>query len=151
MISIRCPLPVDTASLGARLAAHLRAGDIVALSGPLGSGKTLFTGGIASGLGVEELVTSPSFILVRQYLSGFLPLIHADVYRLCTQNEFDDLDLIDESADGVLVIEWADAVEGILPLDHLKVGFGVDPDDTRVVTFDGPEERWSEMSLEFDS
>lgn len=149
MISIRCDLPADTASLGARLSAHLRPGDVVALCGSLGSGKTLFTGGIASGLGVEELVTSPSFILVRQYLSGFLPLIHADIYRLSTQNEFDDLDLIDEAADGVLVIEWGDAVEGVLPPLHLRVGFEVDPDDTRLVTLDGPPERWTQMFGEF--
>jgi len=149
VISIRCPRAADTASLGARLAAHLRPGDVVALCGPLGSGKTLFTGGVASGLGVEEPVTSPSFILARQYTSGFLPLTHADVYRLSTRNEFEDLDLIDDAVDGVLVIEWADAIEGTLPPDHLRIDFVIGDDDSRVVTLDGPPARWREMAMEF--
>ena len=129
-----CPRPGDTADLGARLAALLRPGDVVVLSGPLGAGKTLFTSGIAAGLGVEEPVISPSFILTREYTSGFLPLIHADIYRLTTRNEFDDLDLLSQSSQGVLVIEWGDVVEPILPPDHLRVEFEVDDDEARTIT-----------------
>jgi tRNA threonylcarbamoyladenosine biosynthesis protein TsaE len=129
-----CPRPGDTADLGARLAALLRPGDVVVLSGPLGAGKTLFTSGIAAGLGVEEPVISPSFILTREYTSGFLPLIHADIYRLTTRNEFDDLDLLSQSSPGVLVIEWGDVVEPILPPDHLRVDFEVDDDEARNIT-----------------
>jgi tRNA threonylcarbamoyladenosine biosynthesis protein TsaE len=129
-----CPRPGDTADLGARLAALLRPGDVVVLSGPLGAGKTLFTSGIAAGLGVEEPVISPSFILTREYTSGFLPLIHADIYRLTTRNEFDDLDLLSQSSQGVLVIEWGDVVEPILPPDHLRVEFEVDDDEARSIT-----------------
>jgi tRNA threonylcarbamoyladenosine biosynthesis protein TsaE len=133
MTSFICPGPGDTADLGARLAALLRPGDVIALSGPLGAGKTLFTSGIAAGLAVEEPVTSPSFILSREYLSGFMPLIHADIYRLSTRNEFDDLDLLSEASQGVLVIEWGDVVEPILPLDHLRVDFTVDEAEARVI------------------
>jgi tRNA threonylcarbamoyladenosine biosynthesis protein TsaE len=129
-----CPRPGDTADLGARLAALLRPGDVVVLSGPLGAGKTLFTSGIAAGLGVEEPVISPSFILTREYSSGFLPLIHADIYRLTTRNEFDDLDLLPQSSRGVLVIEWGEVVEPILPPDHLRVDFDVDDDEARNIT-----------------
>ena len=129
-----CPRPDDTADLGARLAALLRPGDVVVLAGPLGAGKTLFTSGIAAGLGVEEPVTSPSFILTREYSSGFLPLIHADIYRLSTRNEFDDLDLLSQSSQGALVIEWGDVVEPILPPDHLRVNFEVDDDEARHIT-----------------
>lgn len=129
-----CPRPGDTADLGARLAALLRPGDVVVLSGPLGAGKTLFTSGIAAGLGVEEPVISPSFILTREYSSGFLPLIHADIYRLTTRNEFDDLDLLSQSSQGVLVIEWGDVVEPIFPPDHLRVDFEVADDEARNVT-----------------
>jgi tRNA threonylcarbamoyladenosine biosynthesis protein TsaE len=129
-----CRRPGDTADLGARLAALLRPGDVVVLSGPLGAGKTLFTSGIAAGLGVEEPVISPSFILTREYSSGFLPLIHADIYRLTTRNEFDDLDLLSQSSHGVLVIEWGDVVEPILPPDHLRVDFEVDDDEARNIT-----------------
>jgi tRNA threonylcarbamoyladenosine biosynthesis protein TsaE len=134
MTPVYCPRPGDTAHLGARLAALLRPGDVVVLSGPLGAGKTLFTSGIAAGLGVEEPVISPSFILSREYASGFLPLIHADIYRLTTRNEFDDLDLLSQSSQGVLVIEWGDVVEPILPPDHLRVDFEVDDDEARNIT-----------------
>jgi tRNA threonylcarbamoyladenosine biosynthesis protein TsaE len=133
MMSFVCPRPGDTADLGARLAALLRPGDVIVLSGPLGAGKTLFTSGVAAGLGVEEPVTSPSFILSREYASGFLPLIHADIYRLTTRNEFDDLDLLSEASEGALVIEWGDVVEPILPADHLRVNFSVDDDEIRTI------------------
>ena len=133
MMSFVCPRPGDTADLGARLAALLRPGDVIVLSGPLGAGKTLFTSGVAAGLGVEEPVTSPSFILSREYASGFLPLIHADIYRLTTRNEFDDLDLLSEASEGALVIEWGDVVEPILPADHLRVKFDVDEDEVRTI------------------
>ena len=133
MTSFICPGPGDTADLGARLAALLRPGDVIALSGPLGAGKTLFTSGIAAGLGVEEPVTSPTFILSRGYVSGFMPLIHADIYRLSTRNEFDDLDLLSEASQGVLVIEWGDVVEPILPIDHLRVDFTVDESEARII------------------
>jgi tRNA threonylcarbamoyladenosine biosynthesis protein TsaE len=79
-------------------------------------------------------VISPSFILTREYTSGFLPLIHADIYRLTTRNEFDDLDLLSQSSQGVLVIEWGDVVEPILPPDHLRVEFEVDDDEARSIT-----------------
>ena len=143
-----CPGPGDTAHLGARLAALLRPGDVVVLSGPLGAGKTLFTSGIAAGLGVEEPVISPSFILTREYSSGFLPLIHADIYRLTTRNEFDDLDLLAQSSQGVLVIEWGDVVEPILPPDHLRVDFEVNDDEARNITlvpFGGWRSRVTEL------
>lgn len=133
MITFSCPGPGDTANLAARLAALLRPGDILVLSGQLGSGKTLFAGGVAAGLGVEEAITSPSYIIVREYRSGFLPLIHADIYRLRTRNEFDDLDLIAQAADGVLVIEWGDVVEFDLPSDHLRIDIDVSPDETRSI------------------
>ncbi len=123
-IDITCPSVGDTMAVGRRLASLLQPGDVVLLAGPLGSGKTVFTAGLAEGLGVEERVTSPSFVLVRRY-RGFLTLVHADVYRLGTMAELDDLDL-DDAADGVLVVEWGNAVAGGLPADHLLVSFVVD-------------------------
>ena len=143
MITFTCPGPGDTASLAARLAALVRPGDVLILSGPLGSGKTLFVSGLAAGLGVEEPVTSPSFVLVRGYQSGFLPLIHADIYRIQTHNEFDDLDLIAQATNGVLVIEWGDVVEFYLPDDHLRIDFDVADDETRTITMT-PHGSWIE-------
>ncbi len=123
-VEVVCPEVGDTMAVGRRLAALLQPGDVVLLAGPLGSGKTVFTAGLAEGLGIDERVTSPSFVLVRRY-HGFLTLIHADVYRLGTMAELDDLDL-DDAADGVLVVEWGHAVAGGLPADHLLVIFDVD-------------------------
>lgn len=146
MIEVNCPTPEDTEALGSRIASHLRPGDVVVLAGGLGVGKTLLTRGIATGLGVEEPVVSPSFVLVRQYRSGFMPVVHADVYRLQSMNEFDDLDALGLAQDGVLVIEWGEAVEPALPPDHLRVEFEVDDDETRTLRFVG-EGEWSKRDL----
>lgn len=141
MIEVRCPTETDTRALAGRLAALFRPGDVVLLAGALGSGKTLFTGGLAAGLGVDEQVVSPSFVLVRQYHSGFMPVIHADVYRLGTLNEFDDLDVFEMAREGVLVIEWGDAVEPALPEDHLRIDFEVEDGQTRVLRL-APSGSW---------
>ncbi len=133
MIEVRCQTEDDTRAFAARLASVLRPGDTLVLVGGLGVGKTLFTGGLATGLGVEEAVVSPSFVLVRRYDSGFLPIIHVDVYRLGSLNEFDDLDVFEMSEGGVLVIEWGDAVDSALPDNHLRVEFIVEEDEARVL------------------
>lgn len=145
-MEVRCPTPEDTEALGGRLASSLRPGDIVVLAGGLGAGKTLLTRGIATGLGVDEPVVSPSFVLVREYQTGFLPVVHVDVYRLGSMNEFDDLDVLEMSQDGVLIIEWGGAVESALPKDHLRIEFDVEDDQCRVLRFVG-EGAWSERDL----
>lgn len=146
MIEVRCPEAADTQAFAGRLASALRPGDVIELAGGLGSGKTLFTGGLAAGLGVDEPVVSPSFVLVRLYRSGFMPVIHVDVYRLGSLNEFDDLDVFELARDGVLVIEWGDAVEQTLPEDHLRIEFVVEDDDTRVLRL-VPSGTWAERDL----
>lgn len=135
MNEVRCVTADETEALGSRLAASLRPGDIVLLAGGLGAGKTLFTRGLATGLGVDEPVTSPSFVLVREYRTGFIPVIHVDVYRLESVNEFEDLDVFDMAQDGVLVIEWGGAVETVLPRDHLRIEFEVGEDQVRTLRF----------------
>ncbi len=137
----------DTRAYGRRLAGLLRPGDIVVLCGRLGSGKTAFVGGIGDGLGVQEPVVSPSFILVRRYDDGFTPLIHADVYRLQTSGEFEDLDLLESSEDAILVIEWGDAVLGQLPEDHLRIDIEVQGPTERRLVFHGSG-TWEERPLE---
>lgn len=136
MIEVSCPGPEHTLALASRVAPLVRPGDVIVLAGPLGAGKTLFAGGLASGLGVEEQVVSPSFVLVRQYMSGFLPFFHADIYRLNSFNEFEDLDVIEQARDGVLVVEWGDAIEATLPADHLRVRIEVGEDDSRVISIE---------------
>lgn len=138
--------PADTLALGRRFAAVLTAGDVVLLSGRLGSGKTLFAAGIAEGLGITERITSPSFVISRIHRDGFLPLVHADVYRLGTQAEFDDLELPDDAADGVLLIEWGNTVVAGLGESHLVVRIDVEH-EVRVFTFT-PRGSWTERSLE---
>lgn len=147
MIEVFCPTADDTRSAGRKLAASLRPGDVVELAGGLGAGKTLLTSGLCEGLGVEELVVSPSFVLVRQYTSGFMPVVHVDVYRLGSLHEFEDLDVFEFAADGVLVIEWGDAVESALPEDHLRIEFIVNPDETRLLRLI-PSGDWVERDLE---
>lgn len=132
-MTVVCAEPADTARLGGRLASRLKPGDVLVLSGELGSGKTLFAGGVAMGLGVEEPVASPTFVLVRRYFSGFMPFTHADVYRLSSKNEFEDLELWGEP--GVLVVEWGDVVEDFLPADHLRVDFEITDESSRLVSF----------------
>lgn len=138
--------PADTLALGRRFAAVLTAGDVVLLSGRLGSGKTLFAAGIAEGLGITDRITSPSFVISRIHRDGFLPLVHADVYRLGTQAEFDDLELPDDAADGVLLIEWGNTVVAGLGESHLVVRIDVEH-EVRVFTF-MPQGSWTERSLE---
>lgn len=146
MISVQCATEADTETCGGRLASSLGPGDILVLIGDLGSGKTVFTRGVATGLGVDEPVLSPSFVLVREYRTGFVPVFHADVYRLGSLNEFDDLDLVAAASDGVLVIEWGSAVQGMLPTDHLKVEFEVGDDSARTLRFT-PEGSWKRRDL----
>lgn len=145
---LAAPTPDDTRAIGAALAPLLRAGDALMLTGELGAGKTTLVRGIAEGLDVEEHVASPTFTLVREY-SGRLPVAHVDVYRLDRLQDVVDLAL-DEVADGeaVLVVEWGDAIEELLPPDRLRVELTtVDPtgaDETRRVALHPLGPTWHE-------
>jgi tRNA threonylcarbamoyladenosine biosynthesis protein TsaE len=102
---ITLPTVADTRAFGRRLAAMLRAGDLIVLGGPLGAGKTALVQGIGAGLGVSGRIASPTFVIARVH-PGPLPLVHVDAYRLGSLEEVDDLDL-DVSADvAVTVVEW---------------------------------------------
>ena len=100
------PTPEVMAALGARLAAHLRAGDLVTLNGELGAGKTTLTRGLGAALGVRGAVTSPTFVLARTHPStaGGPPLMHVDAYRLSSAEELDDLD--SDFTRSIVVVEW---------------------------------------------
>ena len=134
MIEIATANPSETLALGRHLAGLLRAGDVVLLSGRLGAGKTVFAAGVGEGLGVEEQMTSPSFVLARVH-EGFFPVVHADVYRLGTSAEFEDLDLPEQARDGVLLIEWGDVVAYGVPEDHLVVRIDITGDSDRLFRF----------------
>jgi tRNA threonylcarbamoyladenosine biosynthesis protein TsaE len=111
--------PEDTMAVGEAVASLLRGGDAIALTGELGAGKTTFVWGAARALGFDGAVASPTFTLVREY-QGRVRIHHVDVYRLERVQDVLDLGLDEMVAEGgVLLVEWGDAVEGLLPDDHL--------------------------------
>ena len=111
----------ETRAFGLELGASLRKGDIVALIGDLGTGKTALTKYIAEGLGLRETITSPTFTIVQEYRQGRLPLYHFDVYRIGDPEEMYELGYEEYFyGDGVCVIEWADLIEELLP-EYTKV------------------------------
>lgn len=144
-ISITAPEQME--ALGRKLAALLRPGDVLALDGVLGTGKTLLVSGIGQALGVGVQITSPTFLVAKRYDDGLLPLVHADVYRLGSTAEFTDLELIQESADGVLAIEWGSAVRAALPEDLLTISIEATDDGVRFVTLHG-EGQWETRPLQ---
>ena len=147
MIVLEAPTAAHTRRLGRALAAMAREGDIVLLVGPLGAGKTVLAAGLAEGLGVTEPLLSPSFILARTYTDGFMPLVHADVYRVGTSGEFEDLDLLDMASTGLLVIEWGDAVAGLMPDTYLTVELSGAGAASRTVRLT-PRGPWRDRPLE---
>ncbi len=144
MITVVTKSVDDTRALGGEVAVLCMPGDVIVLAGDLGTGKTAFTQGLARGLGVEEPVTSPAFILVRSYV-GRLPLTHIDVYRLDHIQELVDLgiaELVDEG--GVTVVEWGDVVLPALPADFLEVRLAHgETDDDRQIRLRALGRSWS--------
>jgi tRNA threonylcarbamoyladenosine biosynthesis protein TsaE len=136
----------DMRDLGRRLAALLRAGDLVILAGPLGAGKTTLVQGIGAGLGVRGPVTSPTFVIARVHppLAGGGPaLVHADAYRLGSLGEVDDLDLDTDVGRAVTVVEWGTGLAEPLAEDRLEITIQPDQDgDVRTVRINGQGARW---------
>jgi tRNA threonylcarbamoyladenosine biosynthesis protein TsaE len=142
-IDIVTRTPDETRTVGAGLAELLVPGDVISLTGDLGAGKTTFVQGAARGLGVGEPVLSPTFVLVREY-RGEVPVYHLDVYRLDRLQEVIDLgfeDLLDPS--GVIFVEWGDAIDALLPDEHLRVELRTDDGDARRLSFSGRGVRWA--------
>jgi tRNA threonylcarbamoyladenosine biosynthesis protein TsaE len=145
--------PERMSELGARLAAELRAGDLVALNGALGAGKTTLTRGLGEALGVRGTVTSPTFVLARTHPrpDGGAPLLHVDAYRLGGPAELDDLDL--DFAGSIVVVEWAAGMLDGLTDDWLEIGIdrglgGDDEAQPRTVTITPHGERWRDLRLD---
>ncbi len=122
-------------ALGRRLGELLGPGDVLALRGPLGSGKTTLTKGLAEGLGVEEprWVTSPTFVLVHQY-EGRVPVYHIDAYRLRSAADAEALGMEEMFfGDGVTVIEWAERIEAALPPERLDIALDIAGEEKREI------------------
>ena len=133
----------DTRAIAALVALALVPGDVVALSGDLGAGKTSFVQGAAAALGVAERVTSPTFILMREY-KGAHPILHLDVYRLSNLQELTDLgfeEFMDPAS--VVFIEWGDAVGPLLPPEYLDVELHGASDDERAIDIHAHGPKWN--------
>lgn len=139
--------------LGTALAAVLRAGDLVLLSGPLGAGKTTFAQGVGVGLGVVERILSPTFVLAREHHGGRLPLVHVDAYRLGSLAELDDLDLDTPAETAVTLVEWGEGLAEPLADGHLEVRIERSDqalDDTRTVVLAAVGPAWADRRGELD-
>ena len=130
----------DTFDIGRRLGEQAQPGSVYALSGDLGVGKTVFTKGVAEGLGISEAVNSPTFTILQIYESGRLPLYHFDVYRIEEPEEMDEIGF-DEyiESEGVCMIEWPEKIAEILPAKTVTVKIEKDLEkglDYRRITID---------------
>lgn len=138
--------PLETQGIGRRLAAHLRAGDVVALWGELGAGKTVLARGLAAGLGMDpSAVASPTFVILHEHRGGRLPLFHLDLYRLeragLASTGWDEyLD-----AEGVTAIEWPERAGDLLPADRLDVRLAHLAETERRVVIEGVGPRAREV------
>jgi tRNA threonylcarbamoyladenosine biosynthesis protein TsaE len=152
-VVLRSSSPEETFELGRRLAAFLRAGDVVLLVGELGAGKTTFTRGVGVGLGVRGEVTSPTFVLARMHPGSCdnLPLVHVDAYRLDSPAELDDLDVDAFTDMAVTVVEWGEGVAEGLSESRLRVELRRDAtsehDSDRLILVSSEGSRWTDVPL----
>lgn len=146
MITCRATSLADTAEIAAAFSGLVRARDVVVLAGEMGAGKTAFTVALCRALGVSEsdAVSSPTFTLVHSYSSGRIPIVHADLYRLTTMGEIEDLGLREQADLGSLVlVEWGDVAESLLG-DTLSITLHHDDDneDVRIIEFSVEGHQW---------
>ena len=133
--------PEETEMLAQKVAKLLAPGDVIAYTGDLGAGKTAFTRGLAAGLGVTDTVTSPTYTIVNEYLSGRMPLFHFDMYRLSCGEELFDIGWEDYlTRGGVCAVEWSENVDDAL---EAPIRIRIEKDDSdencRIITIEGGE------------
>jgi tRNA threonylcarbamoyladenosine biosynthesis protein TsaE len=150
-LTIRTSTADDTREVAAEVGRLLRPHDVVVLTGELGAGKTTFVQGVARGVGATEHVASPTFTLVREYVSGDVPLAHVDLYRLDRQQDVIDLALDElEGGERVLLVEWGDEVAELLSPERLRIELTVvDPngeDDARLIVVETVGPSWEERA-----
>ena len=134
----------DTLRLAENLESEKFPNMVICLEGELGSGKTVFTKGFATALGIEDTITSPTFTIIKEYLNGELPLYHMDVYRL--EDSEDEIGITDYfNKGGVTIIEWADIIENKLPKERLVIKFKVIDENTRILLFEAYGEKYEEL------
>lgn len=117
---------------------------IICLDGELGSGKTVFTKGIAQALGIEENITSPTFTIIKEYITGEMPLYHMDVYRL--DGNIDGVGIEEYyNKDGIVIIEWAKTIKDILPEERLEIKFKVIDENRRMLIITPYGKKYEEL------
>lgn len=133
----------ETFLLGEKLGRQAAAGQIYTLNGDLGVGKTVFTQGVAAGLGIAEPVNSPTFTIIQEYEDGRLPFYHFDVYRIGDIEEMEEIGYDDYFfGEGVCLIEWAELIEELLPENIISITIEKNPEkgfDYRKITIEGVE------------
>ena len=143
MIMIETTNAEETFKLGVKIGEQARPGEIYTLNGDLGVGKTVFTQGVARGLGIEEPVNSPTFTIVQVYEEGKMPFYHFDVYRIGDIEEMEEIGYDDYFfGNGVCLIEWAELIQELLPKQIISVTIEKNPEkgfDYRKITIDGLE------------
>ncbi|HIV35360.1 MAG TPA: tRNA (adenosine(37)-N6)-threonylcarbamoyltransferase complex ATPase subunit type 1 TsaE [Candidatus Blautia intestinigallinarum] len=134
----------ETHELGKRIGSNAKKGQIYTLEGDLGVGKTVFTQGVADGLGIKEPISSPTFTIIQEYQEGRLPFYHFDVYRIGDVEEMEEIGYDDYFfGDGICLIEWANLIEEILPENVITVKIEKDLEkgfDYRKITIEGMEQ-----------
>ena len=143
MIVIDTASERETLAFARRLGEQAKAGDVYALDGDLGAGKTVFAKGFAAGLGVPGTVSSPTFTIIQVHEGGRLPLYHMDVHRLSDEDELEAVGAEEMlRGDGVCLVEWASQIEELLPADVIRISIGKDPEqgfDYRKITVTSQE------------
>lgn len=136
--------PEETEALGKRLALQLAPGDVLALFGGLGAGKTTFVRGLAKGLNIQAPVSSPTYTIVNEY-EGEMPLFHFDMYRLSGSQELFDIGWEDYlTRGGVIVVEWSEIVQEVFDRQAIKISF-IPHGQAREITIQAPPERGLEL------
>lgn len=122
----------DTIELAENIEAEKFPGMVICLNGELGSGKTVFTKGLAAALGIDDTITSPTFNIIKEYPDGEMPLYHMDIYRL--EGNIESTGILDYfNLDGIVVIEWANMIEDYLPEERLDIYFKVIEENRRII------------------
>ena len=134
----------ETIELAENMESEKFANMVICLNGDLGSGKTVFAKGFANALGIDEVITSPTYNIVKEYYSGEMPLFHMDVYRL------DETDVMIDFSEyfvkkGVSIIEWSDMIKDELPDERLEINFKIIGEDTRLVIIKPIGKRYEDL------
>ncbi len=134
----------DTIVLAQNIESEKFNGMVICLNGELGTGKTVFTKGFADALQIDEVITSPTFSIIKEYLSGEMPLYHMDMYRL--EGNIKSTGILDYfDRDGIVIIEWADMIKDYLPEERLDIFFKAMDEDTRIIKLVPYGEKYEEL------